>query len=455
MDALSSDLFPIPDPAAWRTQVQKELKDENAYESLRWHTDEGFILEPYYTASDLSHLPLAVIQEAQKQIPGWLNTPECEVYDAKEANGHLRDWLTHGADAFIIRFGQQPTIATLLQGIKLSETPVFFRIHPETDTVRFVRDLKTIAPYQLKGGLLNAPDDTIAELTRSTLDSPQFRTICAASHAFHNAGATNTQELAYTLASLTDAYDQLSSEGLTIDQLVPKTMLSISVGTSYFLEIAKLRAFRVLYNRFLGYYSIATTSPLFIHCQTSTFYDATVTPYTNLLRATTEAMAAVIGGCDALTVHPYDAILDTALSNQELSERIARNVSLLLKEESYLDKVADPTAGSYYIETLTHQLVEAAWSSFLDVEKRGGLKKATADGFIQAELERSYQTKVEAVRQGKVLVGVNKFRSEHQPNKPNSSFSDFLGLNSSLPNRRLADNFMGGAVIAAILTLTI
>ena len=443
MDALFTMVFPLPDPLAWKAQVRKELKDENAYESMRWHTDEGFIMEPYYATADLANLPVAAIQETQKKLPGWLNTPEYTVLNDKDANVRVRNWLIRGADALLLHLQQQPDTASLLQGIKLSETPVLFRVHPDADAVRFVRDLKTIAPYQLKGGIVNAPDTTLADITRLTLDSPQFRTVCADGHVFHNAGGTATQELAYTLASLTDTYDQLTNEGLTVNQLAAKTMLSVSVGTSYFLEIAKLRAFRVLYNRFIGHYSVTNAPPVFLHCQTSTFYDATVTPYTNLLRATTEAMAAIIGGCDALTIHPYDrALQDNALSaDPEFAERIARNVSLLSREESYLDKVADPSAGSYYIETLTHQLAESAWKLFLDVEKRGGLKKAMGNGFIQAELERSYQAKVEAVRRGRVLVGVNKFQSEDQTTLKRIP-SNRSGVNVSFPDRRLADEFV-------------
>ena len=148
-------------------------------------------------------------------------------------------------------------------------------------------------------------------------------------------------------------------------------------------------------------------------------------------------MSAVIGGCDALTVHPYNTISG---DSSEFAARIARNVPLLLKEESYLDKVADPSAGSYYVENLTYQLVESAWALFMDVEKYGGFEKAAATGFVQEEIERSYQAKVDAVRNGKIVVGVNKYRSDdsaqvHTISQPAESFSGLL------PNRRLAEEF--------------
>lgn len=452
MEPILNSAFPPADTAAWLAQVQKELKDPAAPESLRWHTGEGFAVEPYYTADDgPEQARLDAIQRVQNRTPGWLNAPAYPLTDdARADNGFLRDVLTRGADALVLTLPRQTTagdddthtqrLSRLLSGIKLSDTPVFFR--PDAaDVVPFMTALKTVAPYQLKGGLLTTPDSHTADVTRLTTDSPQFRTVCASSHVFHNAGATATQELAFTLATLADAYDSLTDAGLTIDQILPKTMLSVSVGTSYFMEIAKLRALRVLFSQFAGHYSPARPDPsVFVHAQTSSFYDAVVTPYTNLLRATTEAMAAVVGGCDALTVRPYDAVLG---QQDEFSNRISRNVSVLLGEESYFGKVADPSAGSYYIENLTHQLAEAAWVLFLDVEQRGGFAKVFASGFVADEIERAYRVKVNAVQQGRVLVGVTKFQHDENTDavsKPERSKKDLSGL-TDLPNRRLAGEF--------------
>lgn len=467
MEPLFTHLFSSADKSTWLAQVQKELKDENAYESLRWPTDtsveqKGFTLEPYYTGEDLINLPLQAIQNAQKQLPGWLNTPAYALTtDPKADNAVLRDSLSRGVDAIILHGSAEyglhaldgATLSWLLNGIKLSDTPVFFQLTRQTDSL--IRALKVVAPYQLRGGLLADPlaqwvttgepfDEmlnALADATRQTIDSPQFRTITVTSHAFHNAGATPTQELAFLLASLAAQYDSLTDAGWSIEQLMAKTTVSVSIGTSYFTEIAKLRALRVLAARFGQAYTAVGYQP-FVHAQTSTFHDAAATPYTNLLRATTEAIAAVVGGCDALTIHPYDDVIGRA---SEFSARIARNVSLLLKEESYLDKVADASAGSYYVENLTHQLVEAAWALFLEVEKRGGFGQAFRSGFIQHEIDWAYQTKVDAVRSGKTLVGVTKFRFDETPAP--SALADDKGLSppsadfSLLPDRRLAQPF--------------
>ncbi|MCX6218758.1 methylmalonyl-CoA mutase family protein [Spirosoma sp.] len=428
-------------------QVLKELKPAQngaeAMESLRWHSPEGFSLDPYFTAEELTGTTsVKTVQAAQKQLPGWLNAPERLVTGDKSDNEGLRNALAQGADALVLSMPAHinwttENLTRLLNGIKLSDIPVFVRL-PAEQTAHFIQDLKSVAPYQLKGGLLTAISESTATITRQTLDSPQFRTICASGHAFHNAGATATQELAFTLASLTDTYDQLTDAGLALEQLIPKTVVSMSIGTSFFLEIAKLRALRVLLNRLIAAYSPSIRqSTFFIHGQTSTFYDAAATPNTNLLRATTEAMAAVIGGCDALTVHPYDAVLGTS-ADSDLSTRMARNISLLLRDECYLDKVADPAAGSYYIEILTDKLVESAWTLFLTVEEKGGYAKAISAGFIQTELDKAYQEKVEAVQAGKVLVGVTKFRF----NEPGSaSYKPPIAPETALPYRRLAQPF--------------
>lgn len=453
MEPLSTNRFPPADKAAWRAQVQKDLKDPLAPDSLRWSTPEGFTLEPYYTAEDLNELPLSTIQVAQKTVPGWLNAPERPIADPKADNQRLRNDLARGADALVLVLNDalsEVSLAHLLAGIKLSDTPVFFRLGGSLTA--FVQVLKTIAPYQLKGGLLNDPiarylqtgesfDESlrqVAAITRSTANSPQFRTICADGTVFHNAGATATQELALLLGSLTEQYDALTEAGLTVEELMPKTLLSVSVGTSYFVEIAKLRALPVLWQRFLSAYRPDAQPPgPFIHARTSTFYSAAISPYTNLIRVTTEAMAAVIGGCDALTVVSYNAGLEA--SESDFSDRIARNVSVLLTEESYIDKVADPSAGSYYIESLTHELTEAAWAYFLKIEAMGGLLKAYESGFVQSALEASYQAKVDGLKSGRVMVGVNNFREADTPEPSQSTTAH--QINAGLPNRRLADAF--------------
>lgn len=434
--------FAAADKTTWQAQVQKELRGAAPFESLRWQPEGpgqtgSFSLEPYYTSADLTALPLQSIQAAQKKNPGWLNAPAYTLTnDPKTDNLTLRDAIERGAEAFILTGADVPDFPRLLNGIKLSDTPVYFRTQADAST--WLLPLRVVTPYQLRGGILSETDSVSVESWQLTADSPHFCPISVNGHRFHNAGATPTQELAFMLASLADQYDTLTNAGLAVEQLRAKTMFSVSVGTSYFMEIAKLRALRVVWQRFLAAYK--ALAPAVILAQTSTFYNARQSPYTNLLRATTEALAAVVGGCDVLSVTPYNTLLggsEGPHADYDFGQRIARNVSILVKEESYLDKVADPSAGSYYIEMLTHELAEAAWALFLRVEAMGGL--ANAKDFVKAEIDAAYRAKVEALNQERVMVGVNKFQEAddfaRRILKTEQEEVDWL------PNRRVAEAF--------------
>lgn len=446
MTPLPIPSFPSASLAAWQQQVRTELKDERADEQLQWASPEGFTVAPYYTVDSVAQLPLADLQGAQRTNPGWLNTPDYRIDDARTANAALVQALASGADALLLDLPgpvEVPMLTRLLNGIKLSDHPVFFRTATPD---QLVVALASVAPYQWRGGLLHDPiaeaigqgrteaiDWTpVQTAVRQTAGSPQFRAVCASSHVFHNAGATATQELALLLAGLVTQYDGLTEAGVPIAELVASTALSVSVGTSYFLEMAKLRALRVLWQRLISCYGLEAPAA-FVHAQTSRFYAARATVNTNLLRATTEAMAAVMGGADALTVQPFDTVL-TAPS--AFSERLARNVSVLLRDESYLDKVADPAAGSYYIEHLTNELVDRAWTMLQTIEAAGGLLPAVASGWVTEQLDASWKAKVEAVRNGQVLVGVTKFRHDESELAPAPAQPDAL-----LPDRRLAALF--------------
>lgn len=411
----------------WKQQTLKDLKGKDFEATLFWKTAEGIVVEPYYAAEDLVDERFVEIQACQVKNTGWLNQPQVEVGEEKATNAQLKALLQKGLDALTLDLTKNKKIelTKLLDGIKLSETPIFFQTGGRE--VATVSELLRLIPYQMKGGLA---DDGLARWTqtgelsatyfeelanciRHTQTSPQFRTVCVSSHAFHNAGATIAQELAFTLSSAVTYLDKLTDEVLSVEDILPKVYFSLSIGTNYFLEIAKLRALRYLWERISGQFLKEVDTSLrrancYIHAQTSTFYEAATTPNTNMLRATTEAMSAVMGGCDALTVHAYDAVFQ---ETDEFSERIARNISILLKGESYLDKTIDPAAGSYYLENLTLQLADAAWALFLAIEEKGGFMEAIAQNFIQDAIEENFQQTLKALEEGKrVMVGVNKFR---------------------------------------------
>ncbi len=444
-----TNVFPLADKQAWLQQAERELSDGQQPDSLNCTQPDGFVTRPYYTAEDIADLPTEAQQSTQRQTPGWLNVPAVALAEAGASNLTLRRIIAAGADALLLPIPPSAQLPRLLDGIKLSDTPMFFQETASatlTETTAFFTALRHVAPYQWRGGFIATEPEHIAVALTYASESPRFRAVGVDGRVFHNAGATAGQELALLLAQFTDHYDYLTDIGFSPDLLLSKTMAMVSVGTDYFTEIAKLRALRILFSYQLSVInykgSVADSSfihhhSLFIHCQTSTFYEAAATVHTNLLRGTAEAMSAVIGGCDALTVLPYNRLTNAPT---ELGDRLARNVSLLLRDESQLGRVADPSAGSYFVESLTAQLVETAWALFVQIEQMGGLAKATANGFVSDLLNKAYQAKVQAVEQGRVLVGVTKFRHD-ESTMPESALSLAVASDMALPHHRLSSEF--------------
>ncbi len=441
------DTFATTTKADWQAQALKDLKGKDLNQTLNWQTDEGFEVESYYTIDDLSHDIVTEVQAAQRQQAGWLNQSVVKYKDEKATNSQIVNMLQKGADSVLLDLSEtdctQINFSKLLHNVKLSDTAVAFKTNNEAEVV--ISELQKFVNYQIKGSL--ADDglaqfmanghladnyfETCAEIAKMTQASPQFKTICIDGQVFQNAGGNAVQELAFTLAAAVTYLDKLTDLGLSPDEVFSKLYFSVSVGTNYFMEIAKLRALRYLWSLVNSQWSLVNgrenlkdnsvsstkqqmtndQRPTTISTTTSPFYDAAITPYTNLLRATTEAMSAVMGGCDVLTVRPFD---DVYQPSSEFSERVARNLSVILSEEAHLDKTADPSAGSYYIEKLTIELSEAAWDLFVEVESLGGLIPAFEQNFIQNKIEENHHS-VTLSPNHPVMVGVNKYRFDEEP----------------------------------------
>ena len=448
------DEFQTSTKKDWKAQSVKDLKGKNFEETLVWNTPEGFAVQPYYAEEDLAELPLREIQQAQitKKSTDWQNRPHLRFSNEKAVNNVISEVLQNGAQAIEIDFEDADihsiNFARLLDKIKLSDTPLYFKSNnPEA----VLSALKKYIHYRPKGGLIfdslgdfftgGTPADhatwkNTKDLILETSGYPSFYVLSVRSETFHNAGANTTQELAFTLATAVTYLDKLTNEGLTASDIAAKIEFSMAIGTNYFMEIAKIRSLRFLWAKILAAYGCADAGCR-VHCHTSYFYDATLDAHTNLLRATTEAMSAIIGGCDSLNIHGYDAEFNTAYN--EMSERIARNISILLSDESYLGKSIDLAAGSYYIENLTSDLSTAAWNLFLTVELKGGILPAFEEEFIQTEIEKAYQDKVAQLQNGKIMVGVNKFKSAFDT--PRTVPAQAEVDKHFLPNRRLSAIF--------------
>jgi methylmalonyl-CoA mutase len=431
--ALFADFSPAT-AADWFRKVQQDLKGENP-ESLNWKTAEGLTIRPCYHPEDLTQNTLTAAEPGQYPfVRGhrtatnqWLNIPEITA----EETGHAaiaRGWkaLNQGADGlhFVVKQPAAFDLAHLMARIDLTKNPVSFTVghRPAAFCYHLMEQLqKQNTPLdQTRGYIFYNPAsvdekytpgyfDELKNISVAVQHSPEFYGLTVNGAYAATNGGTIVQEIAYTISAAVANVDELTKRGLDPAMVARNTQFRLAVGTNYFFEIVKLRVLRLLWANVLKVYHLDPdlAGSLQIHSETSRWYQTTFDPHSNLLRATTQAMAAVIGGCDSLTVRPFDI---TIHPENDFSERLARNLSIILKDEAYLHESIDPAAGSYYLETLTSELADEAWQLFQGLEAQGGFVKAWQSNAIHDALHQEAQQKFKNIAAGtEVLVGTNKF----------------------------------------------
>ncbi|MCD8186793.1 MAG: acyl-CoA mutase large subunit family protein, partial [Rikenellaceae bacterium] len=367
----------------------------------------------------------------------WQVRQTITVNDPKEANTLALEVLMKGVDSlgFCIQTEQftAQDLDTLLNGIEIKYITLAFsgkhhaklaqlfteKVKKEGLPVEEVKASFDIDPIvkklTLKGLELSCNEKgggcigRIKSLIENADPYKRMRLVTVNGQAFGNSGATIVQELAFALAVGHEYVVKLMEEGLSVDQVAPSLTFNLSVSANYFMEIAKFRAARLLWANIMQPYhpQRGCSSKMRIHAVTSEFNMTVYDPYVNMLRGTTEAMSATLGGVDSLEVLPFDYAFE---SPTDFSSRIARNVQLLLKEESHFDQVVDPAGGSYYIENLTVSIAEQAWKLFREVEDKGGYVASFKAGFVQEQINRSAESKRKnlATRR-EILLGTNQY----------------------------------------------
>ncbi len=413
--------FPAITTQQWEAKIQEDLKGADYEKKLIWKTYEGINVKPYYRAENLRQL------DYQQAMPGeypyvrgynnssnvWRIREEILVKDVAKANAEALNAISRGATAISFKVKElafKEEMAKLLKGINLEEIAVhFFSSHSysiladllieyvkksgfDAKNIRGTFNFDSIAYYLLHGEFYNSKGDnfneaaTLIKLMKQHL--PAFRVLNVNGTHFFNAGATAVQELAYVLASANEYLVQMTDRGVDIDDVCSEIQLTFAVGSNYFMEIAKLRAARMLWTRMTEQYLPKSTDSLkvAIHVTSGLWNKTVYDPYVNVLRLTTECMSAAIGGANAITILPFN---NTYKDTDEFSARIARNIQIILKEESYLDKVIDPAAGSYYIESLTDEIAQLAWDQFKRIEEAGGMLTVLENGSVKQDIEKT------------------------------------------------------------------
>ncbi len=451
--------FPPVSPEQWIQQTIKDLKGADFEQTLQYTTAEGITIKPFYTAVDLAGLterrPLFTHTD-------WEVCETIHVTDESEANKKALHALDNGATALHFYLTHTTDLATLLRDIDAPYIGLQFSIMGDAlifrekiqayilsqgwqpDQLNISVDADFIGQAVQHGRTDNTYQKDFETWTALFTQTAPYKTLCVNAAIYHNAGAPPAYQLSCALAHAHAYISAGTDAGITPGALKGRIQINLGAGPDYFFEIAKFRALRKVFALLLGTYNVQ--SDVYVHATTAhrhlTVYDA----YNNLLRTTTAAMAAVTGGCNSLSVMHFDS---TFTQENEFSRRMARNIQLILKHESYLDKISDSAAGSWFIETLTEQIAEKAWEGFTRIEAQGGFLQCLRAGSIQQAIRTfAEQEKQEFAAGKKILVGTNKFPDPSEkmrrkatvplvPQGDGDGLYDILPLNTT----RLAANY--------------
>lgn len=458
--------FTVPSLEEWNQEVVRLLKGAPFDKKMLTPTYEGITLAPLYTPKDvegvehLAGLPgeapfVRGTWPMGRRVSGWEIAQEMPYPSYTEFNAAVRSDLERGQTAINLLLdaatqagldadhangatvGKGGTsissiigLSEALAGVDLSKTPIYVQpgsaalpfaallvawMRKNGQNVAALRGALGLDPYcglVTLGALplsLSRAFDELALLTRwAKVHAPQVKTVAVYGNTWSEAGGHAVQELAFSLATAVDYLRELEKRGVAVDDAAPRILFGFSIGTQFFLEIAKLRAARLLWAKAVeACGGSAPAQKMTIHARTLAWDKTAFDPYVNLLRGTTEAFAAVAGGCDSLHVAPFDEPL--GLPN-EFSRRVARNTQLVLREESHLDHVVDAAGGAWYVEKLTDELAQRAWALFQQIEAKGGMGAAIAEGFPQQQVaEVAAQRRKNITGRKDIFVGTNQY----------------------------------------------
>lgn len=460
------------DKKTWEEIAAKELRGKSL-DALTWDTLEGIAVQPLYTADDIADLPhLGGVPGAAPYTRGvkatmyagrpWTIRQYAGFSTAEESNNFYRKALAAGQQGVSVAFdlathrgydSDHPRVEgdvgkagvaidsvedmkILFDGIPLDKVSVSMTMngavipilasfivageeqgHPKSVLSGTIQN-DILKEFMVRNTYVYPPEPSmriIADIIEyTTAEMPKFNSISISGYHMQEAGANLVQELAYTLADGREYVRTAIARGMDVDQFAGRLSFFFAIGMNFFMEAAKLRAARLLWSRIMAEFDPKDpkSSMLRTHCQTSGVSLAEQDPYNNVIRTAYEAMSAVLGGTQSLHTNALDEAI--ALPT-EFSARIARNTQLILQEETGVTKVVDPLAGSYYVESLTHELAEKAWELIQEVEEMGGMTQAVASGMPKLRIEETAAKRQAGIDRGiEVIVGVNKYRKDNE-----------------------------------------
>jgi len=484
--------FPPVSTEEWMKKIMEDLKGADFEKKLVWRTDEGFNVQPFYRLENIENLKTTELLPGKfpyvrgtKTDNEWFIRQDIKVENINEANAKALDILNKGINSLGFDVRGCEISSSLLKNLLKDINAECIELNFLIDASNAVTLANTLSEYllsqqydakNLHGAIEFDPigemlqdgkkrsKEQIVEQLKSVIDAisklPFYRVMTVNATILKNAGAFITQELGNALAWGNQYLSMMVDAGVDPSLAAKKIKFNFGIGSNYFMEIAKFRAARLLWALIVDAYQTVCScednsnaknntckcaAKMKIHAETTNFNKTIFDAHVNLLRTQTEAMSAVLGGIDSLTVLSYDNIFNAP---NEFAERIAKNQQLLLKEEAYFDKVVDPAAGSYYLEILTKEIAQHAWKLFLEIENEGGFLKAIYAGKVQQAIKATASYRMKNISNRKeILVGTNQYPnftetvSEKLVNYPISEKRDQTTEIETLPPVRGAVEF--------------
>jgi methylmalonyl-CoA mutase len=454
--------FPPHTYAEWREAAEALLKGRDFEKALRTRTAEGIVLEPLYmeevvkrsvtgvpglgsrvrgsrvsgylekgwlvsqelsapTPEELNAVALEALQGGQNELNIWLDLPGRRGLDAEQ-----KDRSVGVCGVSVSTVGD---VKRLLQGIHMQMISLYWHagvaapallallataLRERGQELGVVQGCLGFDPvgWKVESGSYPGSEEAVAALMVDLFEvtereMPHLQVFDVQGHGYHDAGGSSVQEMAAVLATAVYYLKTLQAAGIEPARVAARMRLSVSIGGQTFLEIAKLRAMRLLWSRVLEAFGVEDACPMHLHARTGLWNKTVLDPYVNLLRTTTEAFSAVIGGCDSLHVAPFDEVIR---ESDPFSRRIARNTHSILLEECDLGRVIDPAGGSWAVESLTDQMARLAWKQFQEIEGAGGIVRVLESGRLQEQIEEVRRARELALEERKdVLVGTNSY----------------------------------------------
>ncbi|GIN85547.1 methylmalonyl-CoA mutase [Heyndrickxia sporothermodurans] len=468
---LKKQNFPSFSMKDWGETANASLKNRTI-DSLEKNTYENIMLKPLYTKEDLEMNNLDQYPFSGSNTRGfhpfgyqqrkWKITQKLFKSKWEELHPILSSAIQWGQNVLSFDIDKLENVKQVdfsnINELDLSKTPIFLLTKtnfkniiskllelPSKGNVTGFAGTDLVSKGIDKGEILVPTSKEFSEwvdlIKRADTDINRLKTICIDLTPYHNGGANAVQEIAIALSEITFYVERLKVEGWQPGKVAGKIVFHFPIGGNFFMEIAKLRAFRRLWSTFGNAYELtAEEQILTVSAETSSLNKSVLDPYVNLLRTGNEAFAAVLGGVDFLHISAFD---ETFNESNEFSTRLSRNIHLLLGEEALLNKVCDPAGGSYYIETLTNELVRKAWKLFQLIDAKGGILSVLQSGWLQKEITEIMEQRQEDIATRKrSLIGTNVYANlSEELEFPETSHNDTLNKVLALIPKRLSQPF--------------